>query len=746
MFRQGSRELDGARLPLLLIALVVLPLCIGAGAQNPPNGVTRPPSGITPTNHPPLPARPSLYWLVPEPSIAATTAGKPADETASARLARSAALIESGDFAAGLALVQSANLTRSPLQFYGRYYAGVALQGLRRFDEADAALDSIDDHVNGYLEEAVPLRRAEIALARGDAEEAADLLDDLSDEKGLSAPEEVLLRLAAALEAAGDRDAAVKAYLRVYYEFPLSDQATDAQNGIERLQTPALIPADRFRQELNRAERLFSARRWAQARAGFALLASVATKDDAELVALRIAECDYYLNRHRASRDALRPYLRDGSKQVEARYFYLMATRGLGERVTYLSLARELVTEHPESNWAEETLNGLATSYITDDDEARADEVFRELLRRFPRGRYSERAGWKAGWWAYKQDRFSDAAAIFEAAAAAFPRSDYRPSWIYWAARSRDQRSERAAANALYRVVVADYQHSYYGRLASTLLVERREPPVGPIVGSESPTSPAGSPVPNDALIRALVSAEMYDAAVSEVEYARRAWGDSVPLQATLAFVRHRRGLEPGATERFADVRGAITIMRRAYPQFMAAGGEQLPPDILRVIFPLDYWPLIKKYSDAHRLDPYLMTALIAQESTFTADVRSSANAVGLMQLIPSTGRTYARKVGVPYSARILTQPETNIRLGMRYFRDLMDRFGSEHYALASYNAGEHRIARWITERPGFEQDEFVDDIPFAETQNYVKRILGTADDYRRLYGGGVPSTTPPRR
>jgi len=82
----------------------------------------------------------------------------------------------------------------------------------------------------------------------------------------------------------------------------------------------------------------------------------------------------------------------------------------------------------------------------------------------------------------------------------------------------------------------------------------------------------------------------------------------------------------------------------------------------------------------------------------------------------------------------------------MRYFKDLIDRFGGAHYALASYNAGEGRIARWIAERPGFEQDEFIDDIPFPETQNYVKRILGTADDYRRLYGGGILSTTPAGR
>jgi len=732
-----------SRSSILPFVAAVLALCMVARAQNPANGASTPteiPAGITTTKHPPLPGHPSLYWLAPE--LAARPAANP--DTGATRLARGAMLIDNRDFVSGLPLVQSANLKSTPLAAYARYYTGVALLGLRRFEDADDEFDAIDD-VDGYLREAVPLRRAEIALALGHADDAVDTLDDLADEEALNAPEEVLLRLAQALEAAGEREKAVKTYQRVYYEFPLSTQSADAQGGIERLQTAALIPAERFRLELDRAEQLFAARRWAQARPAFLALAKAATADDAELAAIRIAECDYHLDRYRASREALRPYLRGGAREPEARFYYLSATRALGDRATYVTLARDLITDYPETRWAEETLNNLASHYVTDDDDETADVVFRELLQRFPKGRYADRAAWKVGWWAYKHDRFADTAATFETAATAFPRADFRPAWLYWAGRSRDQLGQRQTASSLYRVVVADYQNSYYGRLASALLLERREPPVQPTVASGPPGDKLGPLVPNDAVIRALVAVGMYDAALNEIEYARKVWGDSAPLQATIALVRHRRGFEARAAERFADVRGAITIMRRAYPQFMAAGGEQLPPPVLRVIFPLDYWPLIKKYSDLHRLDPFLMTALIAQESTFTADVRSSANAVGLMQLIPSTGRSYARKIGVRYSARILTQPETNIRLGTRYFKDLMDRFGAPHYALASYNAGESRIAQWIAERPGFDQDEFVDDIPFPETQNYVKRILGTADDYRRLYGGGVLSTSPPR-
>jgi hypothetical protein len=93
----------------------------------------------------------------------------------------------------------------------------------------------------------------------------------------------------------------------------------------------------------------------------------------------------------------------------------------------------------------------------------------------------------------------------------------------------------------------------------------------------------------------------------------------------------------------------------------------------------------------------------------------------------------------------MLTNGETNIKLGTLYFKRLVTQFGGVYYALASYNAGENRVVRWKAERPGMEEDEFIDDIPFPETQNYVKRILGSAEDYRRLYGEGEgePRPTP---
>jgi soluble lytic murein transglycosylase len=323
---------------------------------------------------------------------------------------------------------------------------------------------------------------------------------------------------------------------------------------------------------------------------------------------------------------------------------------------------------------------------------------------------------------------------VFESASITFPRSDYRPSYLYWAGRAHAKLGHTAQAESRLRLVYTDYANSYYGRLAERQLARAANAGAAlrediRLASHEQAPALDVKPIPTEPLIRLLLANGLYDDALAELRYAQRAWGSSSRIDATIAWVYHQKG----------ELRRAISLMRRTYPQFLTAGGQELPAEILQVIFPLAYWDSIRKYSAQRDLDPYVMAALIAQESTFDPGIRSVANAWGLMQVVPSTGRRLARSVGVRrFSLATLTNPELNIRIGMLYFSQLVEQFGGTYYALASYNAGESRVIKWKSERQGLDEDEFIDDIPFPETQNYVKRILGTAEDYSRLYGNGL--------
>ncbi len=260
--------------------------------------------------------------------------------------------------------------------------------------------------------------------------------------------------------------------------------------------------------------------------------------------------------------------------------------------------------EFPDDSWSEETLNNLATHYILVDDDASADEAFRRLARQFPAGRHAPRAAWKIGWNAYRQGRHAECAEIFESAAGAFPRSDFRPPWIYWAARSRDQLGDARIANRLYGILVADYRNSYYGRIAERALTSRQ---VEPMTMAASVAAPVGAqdavraasttarPASNAAVIRALITYALYDDALAEVQWAQQTSGDTPALQATIGLIYSRKG----------DLRRGINAVKRAYPQYLAAGGEELPPDVLEVLFPVAYWSLIQKYAPPRGLDPY---------------------------------------------------------------------------------------------------------------------------------------------
>jgi hypothetical protein len=160
----------------------------------------------------------------------------------------------------------------------------------------------------------------------------------------------------------------------------------------------------------------------------------------------------------------------------------------------------------------------------------------------------------------------------------------------------------------------------------------------------------------------------------------------------------------------------------------------------------MPYRSLIVKYSSQVGLDPYLVAALIRQESEFNPKALSPSKAVGLMQIMPPVGRELARKVPVRgFRVSQLTSPDTNIRLGTYYFRRLLDSCdGRLEDTLASYNAGRSRVTLWRGWGPFDDTNEFAETIPFTQTRDYVQIILRNAELYRWLYASepAVPEAT----
>jgi soluble lytic murein transglycosylase len=179
-----------------------------------------------------------------------------------------------------------------------------------------------------------------------------------------------------------------------------------------------------------------------------------------------------------------------------------------------------------------------------------------------------------------------------------------------------------------------------------------------------------------------------------------------------------------------------IEVMKRLTPNYFAIDLTDLPRPYWEALFPKAYWNDLSKYSAANGLDPYLVASLIRQESEFNAAAVSRANAVGLMQLLPKTGRTVAKQVKLKgYKAPQLYDPAVNLELGTRYFKEMVDKYnGKFEYALAAYNAGDDRVSDWLGEGHYRDAPEFVESIPFTETREYVQAILRNASVYRKLY------------
>ena len=158
---------------------------------------------------------------------------------------------------------------------------------------------------------------------------------------------------------------------------------------------------------------------------------------------------------------------------------------------------------------------------------------------------------------------------------------------------------------------------------------------------------------------------------------------------------------------------------------------------ILRVTYPFPYRELVRREAEEWGIDPFMMAAIIRQESAFKADIVSRAGAIGLMQVMPPTGAQLARTHGPNgFTERSLTKPEVNLHLGAAFFVDMSKRYDDElPLVLSAYNAGPTRATRWRRYPEVSDPLRFTERIPFVETRGYVKSVRRNLGLYRALYG-----------
>ncbi|MEP7302681.1 MAG: transglycosylase SLT domain-containing protein, partial [Caldimonas sp.] len=307
---------------------------------------------------------------------------------------------------------------------------------------------------------------------------------------------------------------------------------------------------------------------------------------------------------------------------------------------------------------------------------------------------------------------------VVQAIDAMTPAEQKDAAWVYWKARalqtlakdSQDGEGLRAASRELLAGIAA--QLGFYGQLAAEDLGQPQALPPKPL-----PPTPAEREAiaaqPGFGRALALIAIGLRSEGVREWNFSIRGLSDRELLAAAQLACDHE--VWDRCINTSDRTRTEIDIAQR---------------------FPA---PLLREVSARAReigLDPAFVYGLIRQESRFIMDARSGVGASGLMQLMPATAKWTAKKIGLPYSPALITDRDTNLRLGNAYLKLVLDEVGgSQAMAAAAYNAGPGRPRKW-REGPVLEAAVWAENIPFAETRDYVKKVLSNAAYYALALGG----------
>jgi soluble lytic murein transglycosylase len=539
----------------------------------------------------------------------------------------------------------------------------------------------------------------------------------------------------------GQAEEAERVYKRLLLGHPLSPEAQTAWSRLTAMGAESSLTTAELH---SLGDAYYNAGRYEDAGERFRSLSQRPGLDDASRAgfAVAVAACELKLKRLTTAEAEALP---DTPDENGARRLYLLMelARSRNDLDSQRRIVAEMESRFPASFWLAEALYSSGNLYLLRREYPAAVEYYSQLATSFPSNKHAAAAHWRAGWLSYRQGLYADAARLFDEQIRLYPRDKETGSALYWRGRlyeTVEHKPAQAAAN--YRAVIRAYQHFYYAQMARQRLSalnslqagvqaqvqpSARTAPPPQLDGFQPPqvpqlieNFPADSPHLAKAHLLANAGLNDYIAREIAADPDSSSWSALAEAEIYASYGENFR---------------AMRSLKRALPYAASAPINAIPLAYWRILFPEPWWGTIKTESAKNHLDPYLVASLIRQESEFNPSAVSRANAYGLMQMLPSVGKAMAQAEGMGHFETFqLLDPDTNIRLGTRYLRQTLDRFGGvTEYALAAYNAGGERVVGWQAAGPYQGIDEFVESIPFTETREYVQSILRNVETYRAI-------------
>jgi soluble lytic murein transglycosylase len=556
------------------------------------------------------------------------------------------------------------------------------------------------------------------------------------------------LALAQAFAAAGDAVSAAVYDQRVYYGYPASTEATEAGANLTRLHAEMgdNYPPSMPNAMLGRALKLLESGQMQKARKELeALVPQLAGADrDTARVSLSVADYDAQdtaaAHRDLAALESLAP-----DADAERLYYLLLCARRLNNLEEVTAVVDRLGRLYPNSPWRLQALLAAANRYLTENQMDAYEPLYRACYESFPKDSEASVCHWRVAWGHYLRRR-SDAADLLRAHLRLFPAAESASAALYFLGRLAEDARDPSGAQAFYNEVAREYPNQYYATLARDRLT------------SAATLNTAAPSAPVTAFLRTIAfpkraRAENFKAgpeAAARIERAKllEQAGLSDWAEQELRFAA-RNGDQPYVMALELASLSSDKPDQALHSIKSYAGGylflplEAAPREFWTFAFPLPFRGEVESLSKQNGLDPFLMAALIRQESEFNPKAVSKTGARGLAQIQPATGRELSRRLKLTsYSVAALFQPHLNLELGTYYLKSLLAQVGGrEDAALAAYDAGLTHARAWLAWGDFREPAEFIETIPFTETHSYVQGVLRNADVYRRLYGGQSAAT-----